>query len=244
LAGLIGRLWSGLGYWMRQYRKDPYLDKKHILAAVKPGAIFDIGAHCGDTTAAYAKHFRESTIYSFEPFPDSYNKLKTRFSDNRMVKIFQMAITNKDGVMDFYSNADSATNSLLPVASEAGKWADLPDDILLKDIVKVKVTSIDEFCAKEGIDRIMILKMDMQGGELQALEGAEKMLTNRTIYLIYSELLFVPLYVGQAEYHQVCGLLSKFGYRLFDMYNFAYDNSGKIKWCDGLFIGPGIQKLK
>jgi FkbM family methyltransferase len=229
---------------MRQYRKDPYLDKKNILAAVEPGAIFDIGAHCGDTTAAYAKHFRESTIYSFEPFADSYSKLKTRFRDNNKVRIFQMAISDRDGVMDFYSNADSATNSLLPVTSEAEKWSDLPDDILLKDIVKVKVASIDKFCAKEGIDRIMILKMDMQGGELQALEGAEKMLTNRAICLIYSELLFVPLYVGQAEYHQVCGLLSKFGYRLFDMYNFAYDNSGKIKWCDGLFIGPGIQKLK
>jgi FkbM family methyltransferase len=240
LDSYIRRLRAELKYWVRQYRKDPYIDKKNILAETEPGVIFDIGAHQGDTTAAYVKHFPESLVYSFEPAPDSYSKLKVRFSDNQMVKFFQMAISDKSCVMDFYSNADSATNSLLPVAGEAEKWADLPEAILLKDIIKVKVTSIDEFCVNEGIDRIMILKMDLQGGELLALEGAKKMLTNKAIGLVYSELLFVPLYIGQAEYYQVCGLLAKFGYRLFDMYNRAYDNNGKIKWCDGLFVGPGI----
>jgi hypothetical protein len=116
----------------------------------------------------------------------------------------------------------------------------MPDAVLLKNVVKVKATTIDEFCDKEGIDHIMILKMDMQGGELLALEGAKKKLTRKAISLIFLELLFVPLYIGQAEYHQVCGLLAKFGYRLFDMYNCTYDSSGKIKWCDGLFVGPGV----
>jgi FkbM family methyltransferase len=240
LAGLIGRLQSGLQYWVRQYRKNPYVAKKKILAAAEPGVIFDIGANRGDTTAAYAKYFPESMIYSFEPFPESCDKLKARFKDNPKIRIIEMAISNRQGMLDFYSNADSATNSLLPVGGEAERWSDMPDAVVLKDVVKVPATTIDDFCAKEGIDRIMIMKMDMQGGELQALEGAKKMLTGKGISLIFSELLFVPLYVGQAEYHQVCGLLAKFGYRLFDMYSCAYDRSGKVKWCDGLFVGPGV----
>lgn len=240
MASYVSRLRGHIKYWVNQYRKDPFIDKKNILAATKPGIIFDIGAHCGDTTAAYAKHFTGSMIYGFEPFPDSCNKLRARFGDNPMIKIVQSAISNKSGVMDFYSNADSATNSLLPATSEAEKWADLPDDMLLKNIVKVKATTVDEFCAKEEIGRIMILKMDLQGGELLALEGAEKMLTRRAISIVYSELLFVPLYVGQAEYYQVCGLLSKFGYKLFNLYNVAYGANGHIKWCDGLFVASGL----
>ena len=211
-----------------------------MLTATGTGIIFDIGAHCGDTTAAYAKYFAGSKIYSFEPFPDSCNKLKTRFADNPTIKIIQAAISNKSGIMNFYSNSDSATNSLLSVTGEAQKWVNLPDAIQLKDIVKVKTTTIDEFCTEEGIERIMILKMDVQGGELLALEGAEKMLTRRAINVIYAELLFVPIYIGQAEYYQVCSLLSKFGFRLFSMYNFVYDDIGQIKWCDGLFISTGL----
>ncbi len=244
MADYIGRLRSELEYWMRQYRKDPYIAKKNILGSIEPGAIFDIGAHCGDTTAAYAKHFTESMIYSFEPFSDSYDKLKTRFRDNQMIKVYQQAISNRSGMMDFYSYAASAGNSLLAGTNEAEKWVDWPDAMMLKNVIKVRVASIDEFCRNEGIDRIMILKMDVQGGELLALEGAEEMLTKRAICLIYSELLFVPLYVGQAEYYQVCEFLAKFGYELFDMYNFRYDSSGRIKWCDGLFVGTGIQKPK
>jgi FkbM family methyltransferase len=244
LASYISRLQAEFKYWFRQYKKDPYMDQKNILAETEQGIIFDIGAHCGETTEVYAKYFSGSMIYSFEPFPDSYSKLKVRFSNNPMVKFLQMAISNRTGVVDFYSNADSATNSLLPVTGEAKKWSDRPDAILLKDIIKVKVSSIDELCKKEGIDHLMILKMDMQGGELRALEGAEKMLTNRAISLIYSELLFVPLYVGQAEYYQVCSLLSNYGYKLFDIYNRTYDDDGKIKWCDGLFVSTGLEKSK
>ncbi len=240
MSGLIGRLRAGLQYRVRQCGKNPYVAKKNILATTEPGVIFDIGAHCGDTTAAYARHFPESVIYSFEPFSESCDKLKMRYKNNQKVKIFQMAISNRQGMMDFYSNADSATNSLLPIGGEAEKWSDMSDAVLLKNMVKVKSTTIDEFCAKEGIDHIMILKMDMQGGELLAIEGAKKMLMGKAISLIFLELLFVPLYIGQAEYHQVCALLAKFGYRLFDIYNCAYDNSGKMKWCDGLFFGPGV----
>lgn len=240
----LRRLRAELGYWVRQYRKNPCLDMKNILGVTQPGAIFDIGAHHGETTAAYLKYFTQSVIYGFEPYPDSYYKLEMRFKDEKMVKMFQLAISNRNGMVEFCSNVDSATNSLLSITDEAEKWLDLPDTIKLKNIINVKVTSIDEFCMKEGINQIMILKMDMQGGELLALEGAEKMLRNKAIYLIYSELLFVPIYIGQAEYYQVCTFLSKFGYKLFDMYNFVYDKNGKLKWCDGLFVGTEPQKLR
>jgi len=240
LFGYFRRLRAGLEYWVRQHKKDPYVDKRNILAANKSGVIFDIGAHIGETTAAYAKYFPKSMIYSFEPFEASYNKLRLRFKDNPMVKTFQMAISNKPSVMDFYSFAASEANSLLPASSQAEMWADGAGSMALKDTIKVEATTIDKFCKSQNIDHIMILKMDMQGGELLAIKGAEEMLAKHGIDLIYLELLFVPLYEGQTEYYQICEILSNFGYNLFNMYNPRYESNGRIKWCDGLFIGTEI----
>jgi FkbM family methyltransferase len=217
-------------------RRDPYKDQKAILATAEPYPIFDVGAHLGDMTDAYAKLFPKSLVYSFEPFPNSYNVLKARFKNNVGVKPLQLAISNKPGIVDFYSFAASAGNSLLSASNEAERWADWSNSMVLKDTIKVKVTTVDKFCREQNIDRIMILKMDMQGGELLALEGTKEMLSRKAINLIYSELLFVPVYTGQAEYYQICEFLSRFGYSLFNIYNQRYDISGKLKWCDGLFV--------
>ncbi len=45
--------------------------------------------------------------------------------------------------------------------------------------ILVPTTSIDNFCEREGIDEIHILKMDIQAGELLALKGAYKKLKEK-----------------------------------------------------------------
>ena len=240
LVDYISRLQADLQYLIRMYKKDPYVDKKNILHQNNSGIIFDIGAHRGDTVAAYAKYFNKSIIYGFEPCPESYDKLKIRFEDNPRIRIIPKAVSNINGTTDFNVNIASATNSLLPIVDQANKWTESASDLSLKNIVKVDVTKIDSFCNKENIKQIMILKMDIQGAELLALQGAEKMLSKKAIILLYLELLFVPVYIGQAEYYQICGLLSKFGYKLFSFYNSAFDLSGQIKWCDGLFVSHDL----
>jgi len=229
-----------LGYKRREYLKNAFQDQKNLLQGFPAHPIFDIGAHYGETTAKYMKLFPGRSIYSFEPLPTSYAKLKSRYSKSPLVNPVQMAVSNNVGVKDFYSNVDSATNSLLAVTDEAGQWSDTPDSVNLSARIKVNVTTVDDFCRNEKIDNIGILKMDMQGGELAALEGSKEMLKANSIALVYTELLFVPLYIGQSDFSTIYDLLAGFGYRLFALYNFAYSPGGQLKWCDGLFASPHI----
>jgi hypothetical protein len=98
--------------------------------------------------------------------------------------------------------------------------------------------TLDEFCRNKRINCIDILKLDIQGGELRALKGAARLLSERRIRLVYAEVLFVHIYQGQAWFDDLAAFLRSAGYSLFDLYNFVYTESGQVKWGDAIFV-PG-----
>ncbi len=213
--------------------KDAFADQRALLSGERVERIFDVGAHRGETAARYIKLFPKATVYGFEPFPDSIAELRRKFENEPSVMPFQLAVSGSSGSQSFYVNRDSFTNSLLPALDREGY-----DQIATLD---VSSTTIDEFCEDESIDDLSILKMDIQGGELRALEGASRMLKRAAISIIYTEILFAPLYRGQAFFYEIYDLLSSHRYSLFDLYNFAYRQSGQVAWADAIFVSPGLQ---
>lgn len=235
-------LTRNLGYLCHELRRittGAFIDQQMLLSGTRAQTIFDVGANIGKSTAKYSSLFPESTIYSFEPFPESFQKLRRRFEGNSFVKPIQLAVSNKVGKKKFYIYQDSTTNSLLPTVDGAGHWVE-PDAVRNIATIEAPVTTIDNFCKREAIDEIHILKMDIQGGELMALEGATEKLSQGSILLIYTELLFVPIYEGETSFYEICDLLSGYGYTLFNMYNFYHTRNGQIKWCDVIFVNPRL----
>ncbi len=99
--------------------------------------------------------------------------------------------------------------------------------------------SLRQFCTNEGLDRIDILKLDTQGHELEILQGEREFLRGGRIRFILVELLFSPLYATQAKAGEVIGLLESCGFKLFDFYDFVYDervvsNGGMRCWSSPL----------
>jgi FkbM family methyltransferase len=165
-----------------------------LLCRNKVSTIFDVGAHTGETVAKYKPLFPRSTIYSFEPFPESFEKLRKRFVSDSSVKPIPIAISDKAGIREFYVNQLSEANSLLPRPTSGRRYYPMNAQTITK--IEVPVTTIDGFCKEQSISEIHILKMDIQGGELMALQGATEYLSRGLIALIYTELLFVPHYEG------------------------------------------------
>ena len=82
--------------------------------------------------------------------------------------------------------------------------------------------------------------MDIQGAELKALIGANKMLINDKIDCIYTEILFSPLYEKQTDFFGIYEYLKDKGYHLFGMYNLTHCNNGLLAWGDAIFINKII----
>jgi len=217
-----------------------FRNQQKLLLNNKVLTIFDAGAHVGNTVANYKYLFPEATIYSFEPFPESIERLRKRFLGDSLVKPIQMAISNEAGAREFYvNNTFEQTNSLFPRPISARRY--YPKGAELMNRIEVGVTTIDKFCSEESISNIQILKMDIQGGELMALQGASEMLHQGRIDLIYTEVLFVPHYEGAPMFYELCEYLSKWGYTLFGIYNLFLAKNGQLRFADAIFVSPHIR---
>jgi FkbM family methyltransferase len=197
--------------------------------------VFDAGAHFGETVVIYNKLFKNPSIYSFEPFLSSFEVLKRNVKTFPNVKVFNVALSNVKGELDFHVNKSSATNSILPTSKDSAKnWGENLLDTV--ETVKINSITIDEFVEKHNIEVIHILKIDTQGTEYEIIEGASKTIEANKIKIIYLEIIIISTYVGQRYPDEIFFLLRKNGFRLFNQYNYTHSKSGELQQFDAIFV--------
>jgi FkbM family methyltransferase len=235
---LISGAFGALVYQVRRkapigWGVDAYLDLQRLLAGSRVDVVLDVGANLGETVASYRALFPAATVHAFEPFPDVHGRLAERFAQDRQVRAHNCAVTDIVGTRRFYVNRASATNSLLPLSAVASQWGGAEPQGPGRAI-EVPATTLDQFCAAEALTGIDLLKMDIQGGEGMALQGAAGLLRRRAIRMICSEVLFAPLYEGQAYFCDLVAILNSHGYELFGVYNLEHTERG-LGWGDAIF---------
>ncbi len=217
---------------------DPFLAQQSIInrLGISEPTIFDVGANKGDTVALYRNLLPDSAFHCFEPFPETLKALHTRYDDDQRVTIIPKAVSTEPGTTSFFVNQSAATNSLLPRPGESGRY--YPETAKPKDEIQVQTIDLDSYCNQQSIDRINILKLDIQGAELLALQGAKGLLCNHRIDLIYAEIQFVELYKDAAQFDGLWGMLRNYGYTLFDVYDLHRSAGGHLLYGDALFLSP------
>ena len=111
-----------------------------------------------------------------------------------------------------------------------------------KGTLEVATISLDSFVGAQQLGAVDILKFDIQGGELMALQGATGLLRSGKTALIYTEVFFVPHYEGAPVFHDISALLAGFGYSLFDLYDLHRAGNGQIRYADALFVSSAIRQ--
>lgn len=235
----LSAAFDALGYQVRRkqppkWGDDPYLDQQRLLEGSPVRVVLDVGAHVGETVQRYRTLFPGATIHAFEPFPDAHRELAERFAPEPRVRAHQAAVTDTSGTRRLYVNEVHVTNSLLALNPESVSWARAASAGGLDTAVEVPALTLDEFCEAEGISGIDLLKMDIQGGEGMALEGAARLLARRAVRVIYLEVEFAPLYEGQAFFCDITRILNRHGYQLFGLYNLMHEARG-LGWGDAIF---------
>jgi len=219
-------------------RNKPFEVQKQLFGGAADLVIFDVGAYIGDVSATYKKLFPQSTIYCFEPFPDSFQKLN-RFSGDASIKANQIAFSDKEGKTTFHINVDLSCNSLLPPTESDFKCYSAKS---IKDgEIQVETNTLDNFCAGDKISCIDILKLDVEGAEVKVLEGASRMLSKQAIKLIYTEVMFIPHYDSGCLFHELTAFLNRYGYTLLNLYHLRSARNGQLKWGNAIFLSPEIR---
>lgn len=232
LLSLINRL----GYQFVKLHNGAFEDQKLILEA--PKVVFDVGSNKGQSIQAYMEIFPTEDIlfFSFEPIKGLMEIQKKKFEGKTNIAFVEKALSDYVGESTFNINKSQDTSSLLDTNIDF-----IPErygDVYKKGAeVTVATTTIDAYLEEQHLERIDILKIDVQGAEVQVLKGAINTLTAQKIKLIYIECLFVPLYKDQAFFDDIVAFLYNLGYRAYSGYNFSFNfRTGRIMHNDMIFV--------
>lgn len=249
LLNLIGRM----GYDVektarfsryRFHRRVPLgRDALADVTRIHPGTIrtvLDVGAHVGQSAAHFADVFPVARITSFEPDPASFEQLRALASGYPRVTAVNAAVGDREGEASFFVNAFSQTNSLLRPRDGAGQYLVAADGLDVRSETRVRVVTLDRYCAEHGVERIDFLKLDTQGYELRVLEGAASLLARQAVPLIYLEVGFVTLYEGQPLFPEVYQYLFDRGYRLVWLYESSFHSHYYAIGANALFVHESI----
>lgn len=207
-----------------------YYDLQYFLNKNKLDLVFDIGAHFGETAKIVLQNFPESRIYSFEPVTDTFQVLCEQVKSLSQVKPFNLALGDRIGKVEMTNFPLCTTNTILIDKKQA------KSEERIKDIITVNVDTIDNFCKRENINHINLLKIDTEGFEVQVLEGAKNMLREGKIDYILAECSFYQPGIGfpHGDFVEILNYLHPFQYRVVSFYTAAINNWG-WSWGDVLF---------
>lgn len=157
--------------------EEPFLES---LKKQPPRVVFDVGANEGNYVVSVRRHFPDAQIFAFEPHPRTFGRLAERCSGK--ADCFNLACDRANGEFELFDLAGEAGTQLASLSREA--LAPLGRDI---EAFRIQATTLDDFCAERGIERIDLLKIDTEGNERRVLEGAGRLLSQRRIEHIQFE---------------------------------------------------------
>jgi FkbM family methyltransferase len=220
---------------------------------VDGGARFGFGTHF----TSLAPHVR---LIGFEPDGAECERLADQYAGQLDAILVPLGL-------------GSATETVeLQVTQAAHGWSRFAPDLeatshfrfepgaVVTDTIEVEFTSLDEWCDNNGIDRVDAIKLDIEGGELDALRGATKCL--RDVRALEVEVKFSTLNVGAPLYGEVAAFLLEHGFvpwrfrnqahyrlktltarpRVEEIQYFDTDvvrivaPAAQLNWCDAVFV--------
>lgn len=219
-----------------------FLKQKYLIEALGRSEIvvFDVGGNIGQSIDKYREIFPICSVYSFEPNPKSFALLRERFEAESDVWCELLALGAAKCTASFYATNYPEASSLLKPEEFVSKRSTLRNYDF--ELMEVSVDTLDLVAQRLNIQSIDILKVDVQGTELEVLRGAQMLLQEARIDIIYSEVLFAENYAGQCDFGDIWNYLKQFGYVVWDVYPFLHTDLGRLWTGNALFVSPAIMK--
>jgi 2-O-methyltransferase len=180
--------------------------------------ILDIGTNNGGHTKAFFDLFPYGLVHSFEPDPRAIRKFKSNLALYPRAKLYEIAIADKDGSTTFYASGGQnvEVNYIMPEGWDMSGSIRKPKDHLITnpsikfdDSFEVTTQKLDTWAKKNQIQLIDFIWADVQGAEIDLIQGGIDTLQNKTKYF-YTEYSNREMYEGQVNLDGILAILTKF----------------------------------
>lgn len=168
--------------WLKGMLSGIYatIELKELIKGIKtPETIIDIGSNKGQFILLIEKIYPNKNIYSFEPIKEMIDKQKKFFAYKNNIIFHNVALGSSTTLKEFLITARMDSSSFLKIVSDKNKSKNY-------DIVEnrnIQINTLDDLLINEKISHPVLIKIDVQGYELEVLRGANNLL-KKTDYLL------------------------------------------------------------
>jgi FkbM family methyltransferase len=193
--------------------------------------VIDVGAHHGWFFHCWLDWCPGAKVYAFEPYLESYEMARKLYGQDERVRVERIAIGDTPGFQKPNILSESkVSNSILQPRNEM--WSEIGYRTGEVSQISVPVMTLDEYVERESLERIYLVKIDVQGYEMHVLKGAQRSLPQ--IDHIFVESAVLPLYHGASRFTEVFDYLTLNGFHLMGMRGWHRGNHALVE-VDMLF---------
>lgn len=204
---------------------------RHWFQAKGIQTVIDVGAYLGSFSWAMQLILPQVQIYAFEALEENYRALIANLGERKDFRAFHVALGERQGTIEFYRDNFTASSSVLPmgelhrrVFSQTGQ----------QERIAVPQARLDDYLEQMELRPPVLLKLDVQGYELNVLRGAEQ--TLQKVDWVICEASFYELYVDQPLFDEIYNWLRARGFRyLGSLGKLLSPLDGRILQEDALF---------
>ena len=211
-------------YSTRAFGRDLVQDIRNIIGS--PGVMLDVGANVGQTVETWKREFKHSEIHSFEPVKRLFDQLAKRHGRHAVCN--HLGIGSEQATLKINYGRHDVSHSF--IHDQEGKGGE-----------DVQVTTLDAYCAKNLIQQVSVLKIDVEGFEHEVIKGAAKLLTEQRVDLLVVELGVEPngYYIFYPEF---AARMRDLGYSTVGFYDqtCSWDGAAELLFCNVLFARKGL----
>jgi FkbM family methyltransferase len=214
------------------YGSDWLFDIQRFSGTKRARYIVDAGANVGQTAKIMSLYFPKASIYSFEPVASTYRQLTLELGKSRNVECIPKALGASRGREIIRLRKNTELNTLAK--------GNAPGTDLTGEEEEIEIVTLDEFCSSRGIPHLDILKMDVQGWELNILRGGSDLIKNRRIHYVYSEVGFKAGDAEMQHFSELDSFMEGKGFMISGFYeSFRWGEHREfLGFCNVLYTDP------
>ncbi len=194
-----------------------------------PNTIIDIGSNKGQFMMLIEKMFPNKIIYSFEPIEEMLQKQKKFFYYKKNVFFNNFALGNEISKKDFFITNRKDSSSFLKIVENKNKSKNYE----IKEKRQIQINTLDNYFLDKNIILPILIKIDVQGFELEVLKGSKELL-KKTDYLLL-EVSDSEMYRSQASEVAVIEFLKRLNFQIYKSSNWKSIKNTSFNQRDILF---------
>jgi FkbM family methyltransferase len=182
------------------------LELLEIARRWQPSVIYDIGANVGTWTRLARAVLPHTQLHAFEPLPEHIARFRHELHDVPNIVLHPVALGATAGVAAFHVVSFSDASSFLPLSTAGvSEW-----QFAEQRTESLPLVPLDDHVQSAGIPLPDLLKLDVQGFEVEVLKGATACLAHACA--VITEVSFVEYYEGQPLFADLVTFLNERGF--------------------------------